>query len=215
MQLTNILAFATLAILPAVAAPNADALEARTGGQCKPNLYWNGFHKACQCENKACSYDNSQKKCHYPLHSKPSCKKEEIVYCARSSTDYCKWNGNDDRCYDDGKSQVFCCKEKDIPKKVKEVCPPSHPSCPNSQHWDYQSRGCVCEKGKMWRNNKCCHKPIVKPTCPYGQRPYCAKDAKSYVIYDDKNDYCDDNGHNIAFCCAPPKIQETCSKKWN
>src|SRR3569833_290785 len=35
----------------------------------------------------------------------------------------------------------------------------------------------------MWRNNKCCHKPIVKPTCPYGQRPYCAKDAKSYVIY--------------------------------
>lgn len=215
MHISNIVAFATLAILPAIAAPSDDLVLARTNQQCKPDLYWNGFHKQCQCENKACSYDDRRKKCHYPEHQKPTCKYGEIAYCARSSSDYCKWNDNDDRCYDDGKSQVFCCQEKDFPKKVKEVCPPSHPSCPAGQHWDYSSHQCACDKGKIWRNGKCCHNALPKPSCGYGQKPYCAKDADHYVDYNDKNDYCDDDGHNVAYCCAPKDAKKTCSDKWN
>ncbi len=48
MHFTNILAVASLAVLPALAAPGSKDLFARGQPQCDPDMTYNGFYKTCQ-----------------------------------------------------------------------------------------------------------------------------------------------------------------------
>jgi len=215
MHLSTILAFASVAILPAFASPGGESLVVRTG-KCKGDLTWNGWKRSCQCEDRGSEYDDRYGKCYYPSKPKPVCEYGHQPYCARSSDDWGKYDESDKRCRDDGKSYTFCCRERDAPKKAKEVCPPEkHRDCHGDQFYDYKKNNCVCKPGETYLYGKCRHRPHPRPHCPHGQKAYCAKDKDNYADYDEKNDYCDDNGYNTAFCCEPTKVRDYCRKNYH
>jgi len=93
-------------------------------------------------------------------------------------------DAGDKRCRDDGKSYTFCSGDRDVPDKVKEVCPPQkRKDCLGGQFYDYKTDLCVCKPGEVYRDEKCQHPPLPRPHCPYGQKEYCAKDKDNWVEY--------------------------------
>lgn len=55
----------------------------------------------------------------------------------------------DERCWADGRSQLFCAAEVEITIIIIEIFPPPIPTCEGDQHYDYSAKQCVCETGKV------------------------------------------------------------------
>jgi hypothetical protein len=216
MHFSTILAVASVAFLPAFASPGAGESLVVRGGKCKSDLEWDGWSGSCKCKDRGSKYDDKYGYCAYPPKPKPVCPYGEQSYCAHSDNDYGKYDQGDKRCRDDGKSYTFCCKEKDAPKKAKEVCPPQkHKDCKGGQFYDWKKDACVCKHGEVFRHGKCQCQPLQRPHCPYGQKAYCAKDKDNYAEYDENHDYCNDDGYHKAFCCEPPKVKDYCKKNYH
>jgi len=213
----------------AIAAPSSSgsglmSLMERGQGSCPSGMDYNGFQRKCKCDDDDhyygddddnC-YDRDQKRCHAKPHPKNPCGYGEKQYCAKSQDEWCEYDKNNKFCYDYKNHKTFCCKPEDIHKKLREQCP-THPKCPDEQHWDYKHGECKCPKGKVWRKNHCVWKPLPKPKCKGKQIAYCAKDTDHFCQYDEWNDWCGDDSRHITFCCEPDygKPQKKCKNKWN
>ncbi|CZR64714.1 uncharacterized protein PAC_14613 [Phialocephala subalpina] len=90
------------------------------------------------------------------------------------------------------------------------------PSCPGEKVYNDAHKQCECTPDKSWDNDKqkCCHKPMPQPQCPQGQNPHCSKDKDKWCPYDQKNDYCEDNGYNSAWCCEKGKEPDKMKEKY-
>ncbi|KAH8199166.1 hypothetical protein TruAng_006697 [Truncatella angustata] len=192
----HIINFLTTAVLQAAllrAAPGADLGISVRDGSCPGDQTWCGWTKSCKCDNDYV-WDSKKQKCHYPVWPKPVCPTGQKGYCGKSQSEYCEY---------------------DLPDKLKDKCPNDHPSCKATQVWDGDSKSCKCPKGKVWRDDKCKHPVMPKPSCSGQQKPCCAKNQKDWCAYDESKKECSNNGKHITFCAAPGKEQQYCDNYWN
>lgn len=100
MHFTNALAiltaFASSAVMavPSNLGNSHNGVFARGGGggdhSCKGDQWYVGWDKKCACPT-GCEYDEAVGKCHYPTHPPLTCGYGELLWCARSATDYCQY----------------------------------------------------------------------------------------------------------------------------